>query len=90
MNFAQDIDYNDEALEAVQRLVLVAQGAGLNLPTLALAWVLRRGERHRQSPERHAPSGCSCSSASRARPSGWASRRSVTRSPGDPAPQSQP
>jgi aryl-alcohol dehydrogenase-like predicted oxidoreductase len=44
MNFAQDLVYNDEALEAVQRLVPVAEGAGLSLPTLALAWVLRRGE----------------------------------------------
>jgi aryl-alcohol dehydrogenase-like predicted oxidoreductase len=44
MNLAQDIVYNDEALEAVQRLVPVAQSAGLSLPTLALAWVLRRGE----------------------------------------------
>jgi aryl-alcohol dehydrogenase-like predicted oxidoreductase len=44
MNFAQDIVYNDEALAAVQRLVPVAQRAGLSLPTLALAWVLRRGE----------------------------------------------
>jgi aryl-alcohol dehydrogenase-like predicted oxidoreductase len=44
MNFAQDIVYNDEALEAAQRLVPVAQSAGLSLPTLALAWVLRRGE----------------------------------------------
>ena len=44
MNFAQDLVYNDETLEAVQRLVPVAEGAGLSLPTLALAWVLRRGE----------------------------------------------
>jgi aryl-alcohol dehydrogenase-like predicted oxidoreductase len=44
MNFAQGIVYNDEALEAVQRLVPVARSAGLSLPTLALAWVLRRGE----------------------------------------------
>ena len=44
MNFAQDIVYNDEALHAVQRLVPVAQSAGPSLPTLALAWVLRRGE----------------------------------------------
>jgi aryl-alcohol dehydrogenase-like predicted oxidoreductase len=44
MNFAQHIVYNDEALEAVQRLVPVARSADLGLPTLALAWVLRRGE----------------------------------------------
>jgi len=44
MNSAQDLVYNDAALEAVQRLIPVAQGAGLSLPTLALAWVLRRGE----------------------------------------------
>ena len=44
MNFAQDLVYNDATLEAVQRLVPVAEAAGLNLPTLALAWVLRRGE----------------------------------------------
>lgn len=34
----------DAALAAVQRLRPVAEGAGLDLPTLALAWVLRRGE----------------------------------------------
>jgi aryl-alcohol dehydrogenase-like predicted oxidoreductase len=44
MNFAQGLVYNDATLEAVQRLVPVAEAAGLNLPTLALAWVLRRGE----------------------------------------------
>jgi aryl-alcohol dehydrogenase-like predicted oxidoreductase len=44
MNFAQDIVCTDEALQAVQRLVPVAQGAGLSLPALALAWVLRRSE----------------------------------------------
>jgi aryl-alcohol dehydrogenase-like predicted oxidoreductase len=44
MNSAQDRVYNDETLEAVRRLVPVAEGAGLSLPTLALAWVLRRGE----------------------------------------------
>jgi aryl-alcohol dehydrogenase-like predicted oxidoreductase len=36
--------WREEALEAVQRLVPVAAGAGLSLPELALAWVLRRGE----------------------------------------------
>jgi aryl-alcohol dehydrogenase-like predicted oxidoreductase len=44
MNFAQDLVYSDETLAAVQRLVPVAEEAGLSLPTLALAWVLRRGE----------------------------------------------
>jgi aryl-alcohol dehydrogenase-like predicted oxidoreductase len=44
MNFAQGLVYNDETLAAVQRLVPVAEGAGLSLPALALAWVLRRGE----------------------------------------------
>src|SRR6202046_320541 len=39
MNFAEDIVYNDETLEAVQRLVPVARSADLSLPTLALAWV---------------------------------------------------
>ncbi len=34
----------DETLEAVQRLKPVAEGAGLSLPQLALAWVLRREE----------------------------------------------
>jgi aryl-alcohol dehydrogenase-like predicted oxidoreductase len=36
--------WREEALEAVQRLVPVAADAGLSLPELALAWVLRRGE----------------------------------------------
>jgi len=35
---------NDEALEAVQRLKPIAEGAGLSMPQLALAWVLRRSE----------------------------------------------
>ncbi|MEU3246942.1 aldo/keto reductase family protein [Streptomyces sp. NPDC006875] len=44
MSGSQDLVLNDAALEAVQRLVPVAEGAGVSLPTLALAWVLRRGE----------------------------------------------
>jgi aryl-alcohol dehydrogenase-like predicted oxidoreductase len=35
---------DDHALEAVQRLVPIAEGAGLSMPQLALAWVLRREE----------------------------------------------
>jgi aryl-alcohol dehydrogenase-like predicted oxidoreductase len=35
---------DDRALEAVQRLVPIAEGAGLTMPQLALAWVLRRPE----------------------------------------------
>jgi aryl-alcohol dehydrogenase-like predicted oxidoreductase len=35
---------NDENLEAVQRLIPIAEGAGLTMPQLALAWVLRRFE----------------------------------------------
>jgi hypothetical protein len=38
MNFAQGIVYNDQARDAVQRLVPVAQSAGLSLPTLALTF----------------------------------------------------
>jgi len=34
----------DETLRAVQRLRPIAEGAGLSMPQLALAWVLRRGE----------------------------------------------
>jgi aryl-alcohol dehydrogenase-like predicted oxidoreductase len=34
----------DEALEAVQRLVPIAEDAGLSMVELALAWVLRRSE----------------------------------------------
>ncbi|MER7678528.1 aldo/keto reductase family protein [Streptomyces sp. NPDC096934] len=44
MSGSKDLVLNDAALEAVQRLVPVAEGAGMSLPTLALAWVLRRGE----------------------------------------------
>ncbi len=44
MNRSMDLVVNDEALEAVQRLVPVAEQAGVDLPTLALAWVLRRPE----------------------------------------------
>jgi aryl-alcohol dehydrogenase-like predicted oxidoreductase len=33
---------SDELLEAVQRLVPIAEQAGLGMPTMALAWVLRQ------------------------------------------------
>jgi aryl-alcohol dehydrogenase-like predicted oxidoreductase len=42
MSMAKDVIWSEEALEAVQRLVPIAEGAGLTLPELALAWVLRR------------------------------------------------
>jgi aryl-alcohol dehydrogenase-like predicted oxidoreductase len=41
MGFAMDRYMSDDVLEAVQRLVPVAQEAGLSMPQLALAWVLR-------------------------------------------------
>jgi aryl-alcohol dehydrogenase-like predicted oxidoreductase len=44
MNMAMNIVMNDDTLEAVQRLVPIADGAGLTLPEMALAWVLRRSE----------------------------------------------
>jgi aryl-alcohol dehydrogenase-like predicted oxidoreductase len=44
MSVSKDLVLIDAILEAVQRLVPVAQGAGLDLPTMALAWVLRRDE----------------------------------------------
>ena len=44
MNVAMNLVMSDESLEAVQRLVPIAEGAGLTMPELALAWVLRRAE----------------------------------------------
>ena len=44
MSIAMGIVLSDEALEAVQRLVAVADGTGLSMVELALAWVLRRDE----------------------------------------------
>ncbi|MFC9127822.1 aldo/keto reductase family protein [Streptomyces sp. NPDC057099] len=44
MAVSQDLVYSDATLEAVQRLVPVAEEAGMSMPTLALAWVLRRSE----------------------------------------------
>ena len=44
MNEAMGIVMTDEALEAVQRLVPIAEEAGLSMVELALAWVLRRSE----------------------------------------------
>jgi aryl-alcohol dehydrogenase-like predicted oxidoreductase len=44
MNVAMDLVMSDAALEAVQRLVPIAADAGLTMPQLALAWVLRRDE----------------------------------------------
>jgi aryl-alcohol dehydrogenase-like predicted oxidoreductase len=44
MNVSMHLVMNDDTLEAVQRLVPIAEGEGLTLPQLALAWVLRRPE----------------------------------------------
>jgi aryl-alcohol dehydrogenase-like predicted oxidoreductase len=44
MNSSMDIVYSDPALEAVQRLIPIADGAGISVAGLALAWVLRRTE----------------------------------------------
>jgi aryl-alcohol dehydrogenase-like predicted oxidoreductase len=44
MNVSMHLVMNDESLEAVQRLVPIAEGEGMTLPQLALAWVLRRPE----------------------------------------------
>ena len=44
MNVAMDIVMHDDALEAVERLAPIAESAGLTLPGMALAWVLRREE----------------------------------------------
>src|SRR5205085_4690730 len=41
MGWAMDRYLTDEVLEAVQRLVPIADGAGLSMVTMALAWVLR-------------------------------------------------
>lgn len=44
MGGAMGIIMSDEALEAVQRLAPIADGADMTMPELALAWVLRRTE----------------------------------------------
>src|ERR1700689_2784258 len=44
MSISMSLVMNDEALEAVQGLVPIADGLGLTMPQLALAWVLRRPE----------------------------------------------
>jgi aryl-alcohol dehydrogenase-like predicted oxidoreductase len=44
MGFAMGLLMSDAALETVDRLRPVAEAAGLSLPELALAWVLRRPE----------------------------------------------
>ena len=44
MSISMRLVLNDATLEAVQRLVPLAQGAGMTMPELALAWVLRRSE----------------------------------------------
>jgi aryl-alcohol dehydrogenase-like predicted oxidoreductase len=44
MNVAMSLVMSEARLEAVQRLVPIAEGAGLTMPQLALAWVLRREE----------------------------------------------
>jgi aryl-alcohol dehydrogenase-like predicted oxidoreductase len=42
MNWAMDRYMRDDVLEAVQRLVPVAEQAGLAMTTMALAWILRQ------------------------------------------------
>jgi aryl-alcohol dehydrogenase-like predicted oxidoreductase len=44
MSFSISRYMEDEVLEAVQRLVPIAEGAGLSMVEMALAWVLRREE----------------------------------------------
>jgi aryl-alcohol dehydrogenase-like predicted oxidoreductase len=44
MNVSLELIASDAAIEAVQRLVPVATGAGLTMAQMALAWVLRRSE----------------------------------------------
>ena len=44
MNKFIDRKMSDETLEAVQRLAPIAEGQGISMVELALAWVLRRGE----------------------------------------------
>jgi len=44
MKDAMHLVMNEKTLEAVQRLIPIAEGAGLTLPQMALAWVLRRPE----------------------------------------------
>ena len=44
MNFAMPEIVSDAALAAVQQLIPIAEEAGINLPTMALAWILRRAE----------------------------------------------
>jgi aryl-alcohol dehydrogenase-like predicted oxidoreductase len=42
MNWSMDRYMRDDVLEAVQRLVPVAEQAGLSMATMALAWCLRQ------------------------------------------------
>src|SRR5258708_20084108 len=44
MNASMDLVMSNEALEAVQRLVPIAEAAGLTMPEMSLASVLRRRE----------------------------------------------
>jgi aryl-alcohol dehydrogenase-like predicted oxidoreductase len=44
MNISMELVLNDDTLAAVDRLRPIADDAGLSLPELALAWVLRRPE----------------------------------------------
>jgi aryl-alcohol dehydrogenase-like predicted oxidoreductase len=44
MSYAMHLVMNDATLEAVERLRPIADSAGLSLPEMALAWVLRRPE----------------------------------------------
>jgi aryl-alcohol dehydrogenase-like predicted oxidoreductase len=43
MNWAMNRYMGDETLEAVQRLIPIAEGAGLSMVEMSLAWILRQG-----------------------------------------------
>jgi aryl-alcohol dehydrogenase-like predicted oxidoreductase len=42
MNWAMSRYMSDEVLEAVQKLIPIAEGAGLSMATMSLAWILRK------------------------------------------------
>jgi len=42
MNWALDRYSSDEVYEAVQNLIPIAEGAGISMATMALAWCLRQ------------------------------------------------
>ena len=87
MNVSMHLIANDETIAGAQRLRPIADAAGLTMPAMAIAWVLRRPEPHPPSPALPGPSRCAPTppaSAPSSPATSWT--RSMSRSTALPSP----